>query len=74
MRHTQVYLPEEMHKHRMLLAKQQGTNFSSLIRQGVNRVLTDNSAKKKKNRGAGFVGALKFGPKNLSVKINDIYK
>lgn len=71
---TQVYLPEEMHRELKLLAHIQRVNYSELIRDGVREVITK-KAKKRTGKGRdAFVGALTYGPKNLSTRINDIYK
>lgn len=72
---TQVYIPDDLHGDLMLLARQEGVNFSSLVRDGVREVIK----KKKAARGKGvlwkhFAGALKYGPKDLSTRVNDIYK
>lgn len=71
---TQVYLPEDIHRDLMLLAKRDGTNFSSLIREGARVIIKKKTTRNKKDFGKGFFGALKYGPKNLSTRINDIYK
>ena len=71
---TQVYLPEDIHRDLMLLAKKEGTNFSTLIREGARTIIKKKTTRRKKNFGKGFFGALKYGPKDLSVRINDIYK
>ncbi len=71
---TQVYLPEDIHRDLMLLAKTEGTNFSSLLRDGAKILIKKKTAVKKKDFGKGFFGALKYGPKNLSTRINEIYK
>lgn len=71
MKRTQVYLPESLHRDLMLLAKQEGTNFSSLIRKGGEQLIAEIKKKKKKNWGKGFIGAgSKRGPQNLSQKID----
>ncbi len=67
---TQVYIPDDLHRDLMLLAKREGTNFSTLIREGVKEVV-----KKKKSAKKGdwrkFVGAGgKGGPKDLSTNID----
>lgn len=74
MKRTQVYLPEDIHRDLMLLAKTEKTNFSSLIREGARIVIKKKNKSIKKEFGKGFFGALKYGPKNLSTRINDIYK
>lgn len=71
---TQVYLPEDMHRDLMLLSKREGTNFSTLLREGAKIIIKKKTATKKKDFGKGFFGALKYGPKDLSIRINDIYK
>lgn len=73
---TQVYLPEDLYNDLRLLASAQSVNFSTLIRKGASYVVKQGVGKKKKGAkwGEGFFGHLKYGPKNLSTKINDIYK
>lgn len=71
---TQVYLPEDIHRDLMLLAKKEGTNFSTLIREGARTIIKKKTTRRRRNFGKGFFGALKSGPKDLSVRINDIYK
>lgn len=69
---TQVYLPEDLHGQLMLLAKMQGTNYSSLVREGVSNVVgKKRQSRTFKNRGAKFVGACPSGgPRNLSSRID----
>ncbi|OGC97472.1 hypothetical protein A2634_02195 [Candidatus Amesbacteria bacterium RIFCSPHIGHO2_01_FULL_48_32] len=65
---TQVYIPEDLHRDLMLLAKREGTNFSSLIRKGAEEVVRKKKAKKKDWRK--FVGLIKGGPRDVSSKID----
>lgn len=71
---TQVYIPEDLHRELMLIAKQEKVNFSSLIREGVKEVIKKKnkpSKKNLKNWGKGFIGAGSTkGPKDLSSKID----
>lgn len=68
---TQVYLPEDIHRDLMLLAKKEGTNFSSLIREGAKVIIKKKTTRKKKDFGKGFFGAGGTkGPKDLSSKID----
>lgn len=67
---TQVYIPEDLHRDLMLLAKQEGVNFSKLVREGVEEVRKKRT-KAKKNDWREFVGAGgRGGPKDLSSKID----
>jgi len=49
--------------------------FSELVREGAEEVMKKRKARR---QGSGmwreFVGALKYGPKDLSTRINEIYK
>ncbi len=65
---TQVYLPEDLHRELMLLAKTSGQNFSSLIREGAKVVVRQKKAKKKDWRK--FIGAVKGGPKDVASKVD----
>lgn len=58
----------------MLLARQEGVNFSELIREGAEEVKRKRIKRFKFDDWKDFVGALKYGPKDLSTRINDIYK
>jgi len=70
---TQIYLPEDLYRDLKLAAKTSGKNFSSLIREGAKAIIRKKS--RRKSRGwEKFIGALKYGPKDLSTRINDIYK
>ena len=71
---TQIYLPEELHRDLMILSKAEGKNFSSLVREGVAEVIKKKRSKRRKNFGKDFFGALKKGPKDISSRIDDIYK
>lgn len=72
---TQVYIPEDLHQELTLLAKQEGVNFSKLIREGAEEVVKRKKSKRnKKGLWKEFAGALKYGPKDLSTRVNDIYK
>lgn len=73
---TQVYLPEELEKELKLIAKSEGVNYSSLIREGVKEVILKRKFKKhSKYFLHDLVGAYKGkGPKEVASKVNDIYK
>jgi hypothetical protein len=65
---TQVYLPDEIYRDLKLLANSEGVNFSSLIREGAEKVI---KSKKKKSDWRKFIGAGgKGGPKDLSSTID----
>jgi len=71
---TQVYIPDDLHRDLMLLVKQEGINFSGLIREGAAEIV-----KKKKKAKTGdwkeFAGAAgKSKIKTNAVKdIHDYY-
>lgn len=71
---TQVYLPEELHRELKLLAQTERVNYSELIRDGVREVITKKAKKQSIKGRNAFIGALTYGPKDLSTRINDIYK
>ena len=70
---TQVYIPDDLYSLAQLQAQTQGVNFSQVVRNGLKKELR---IKKAKKRGllANLAGALKYGPKDLSARVNDIYK
>ena len=68
---TQVYIPDDLHRDLMLLAKQEGTNFSRLIREGAAEVLKKKRVARKKKDWRRFIGAAgKGGPKDVASKID----
>ncbi len=72
---VQVYIPDELHGEMMLLARRGGTNFSELVRMGVREVIKKKKmARGKRGLWRHFAGALKYGPKDLSTRVNDIYR
>lgn len=70
---TQVYLPEDLYRELKLQARLRDVNFSTLIREGAKRVIRAKRPKKKE-LFEHLIGALKYGPKDLSNHIDDIYK
>ena len=69
MMRTQIYLPEDLHRELMLLAKQEKKSLSDLIREGAKKVV------KEKEKVStfwlkGITGIVKKGPKSLSKKID----
>ncbi|MBI3576897.1 hypothetical protein HY086_02590 [Candidatus Gottesmanbacteria bacterium] len=70
---TQVYIPDDLYTELKLLANIRKVNFSSLIREGAEKVVSAKRPKKKKLL-AHLIGALTYGPKDLSNHVNDIYK
>ena len=67
---TQVYIPDDLHRDLMLLAKQEGTNFSTLLREGAAEVVQKKKAAKKRD-WRKFIGAAgKGGPKDVASKID----
>lgn len=71
---TQVYIPDDLYYEAKLEANGRGTNVSTLIRQGLKRELKKKTVQESEKFGEGFFGALTYGPKDLSTKINDIYR
>lgn len=65
-----MYIPEDLHRDLMLLAKREGTNFSTLIRRGAQEVVEKKKSEKKKD-WRKFIGAAgKGGPKDVASKID----
>lgn len=72
---TQVYLPEDLHRELKLIANSERVKYSRLIREGLHEVLEKRKRKKATSKKwKAFVGALTYGPKDLSTRISDIYK
>ncbi|KKU02863.1 MAG: CopG-like protein domain-containing protein DNA-binding protein [Candidatus Amesbacteria bacterium GW2011_GWB1_47_26] len=68
---TQVYIPDDLHRDLMLLAKTSGLNFSQLIREGAEEVKKKRAKTQKKRDWKKFIGAGgRGGPKDLSSKID----
>lgn len=71
---TQIYLPDDMHSLLHHFAKEEGTNISTLIRQGAEKIISE---KKKKNNKADwkkFAGSIQTDTKTNSVEdIHDYY-
>lgn len=74
----QVYIPDQLFTELKHYSRAQRVAMSEVIRKGLKEVLPSFKNKtrrsKKRKRGEGFVGALNYGPKDLSTQINDIYK
>lgn len=71
---TQIYIPDDLYSLAQLQAQMQGVNFSQVVRNGLKRELTGARKTRKKGLLANLAGALKYGPKDLSLRVNDIYK
>ncbi|HBC73155.1 hypothetical protein A2379_02695 [Candidatus Amesbacteria bacterium RIFOXYB1_FULL_47_13] len=65
---TQVYLPEDVHRDLKLLAKTEGVNFSTLVRQGAEEIIKKKKIRKKDWRK--LVGVIKGGSRDVSSKID----
>lgn len=71
---TQVYIPDDLYTLTQLVAQFRGVNFSDVVRKGLMReVGSVKKAKKGRFPLANLAGALKYGPKNLSTTVDDIY-
>lgn len=59
-----------------MLAKTTNLNISQLIREGAKKVISTRASQVEGEREdwKQFAGSLKNGPKDMSAKINDIYK
>lgn len=72
---TQIYIPDDLYTLAQLTAQLRGVNFSDVVRKGLVREV---GSVKKVKRGkfplANLAGALKYGPKDLSTTVDDIYK
>jgi len=63
-----VYLPEDVHRDLKLLAKTEGVNFSTLVRQGAEEIIKKKKIRKKDWRK--LVGVIKGGSRDVSSKID----
>lgn len=71
---TQVYIPDDLYSLAQLQAQTQGVNFSQVVRNGLKKELTGAKRTRKRGLMANLAGALKYGPKDLSLRVNDIYR
>jgi len=71
---TQVYFPDDVYEDLRLISRTHKVNMSQLIREGAKKVIKDRTKLAKSDDWKEFAGALKTGPKDLSKRINDIYK
>lgn len=72
---TQVYIPDDLHRDLMLLAKTEGVNFSQLIREGAEEVKRKRLVRKKSNKWIEFAGAGKTKIKTNAVRdVRSYYK
>lgn len=70
---TQVYLPDDVYRDLKLIAEAEQVKVSHLIRQGAAKIIKART-KPRKDEWEDFIGSIKGGPKDLSQRINDIYK
>ena len=71
---TQVYIPEDLHREALLVAKIRNVNFSTLVREGLAKAVKIKKVKRSKDWGKGFFGAYKGKVKTNAVKdIDDYY-
>lgn len=66
---TQVYIPDDLHRDAVLFAQITGTNFSTVVREGIKEVMKREKATKKHN-WKKFIGAVKGGPRDVASKID----
>jgi len=73
---TQVYIPEDLHREALLVAKVHRVNFSTLVRQGLNKIVQEKKrVKTKKLPLASLIGVYKGKVKTNAVKdIHDYYR
>ena len=71
---TQIYLPEDIYEDLQLISKASKLNISQLIREGAKKEIKSRAKQINRDDWKQFAGAIKTGPKDLSLKINDIYK
>lgn len=63
MKRTQIYLPEELHHELMILAKQESTSMSNVIRKKLFEVVNNRLKKKKKSAYDFFDWLIEDGKK-----------
>ena len=71
---TQVYIPDDLYSQAQLAAQVRGVNFSTILRRGLEKEVGKVKKTKKGRLFGNLAGALKYGPKDLSTRVNDIYK
>ncbi|MEK7155242.1 MAG: hypothetical protein AAB697_03960 [Patescibacteria group bacterium] len=71
---TQVYIPDDLYSQALVVAQMRGVSISIVLREGLAKEV--GRAKKNKKGGLFFnlAGALKNGPRDMSSRVNDIYK
>lgn len=71
---TQVYIPDDLYSQAQLTAQIRGVNLSTILRKGLEKEVGKARKIKKGRLFRNLAGSLKYGPKDLSTRINDIYK
>jgi len=69
-----VYIPEDLYSQALVVAQMRGVSVSVVLREGLAKEV--GRIKKSKKRGifSNLVGALKNGPRDMSSRVNDIYR
>ena len=69
---TQIYIPDEMYQHVMVISKTSGDNFSVIVRKSIDGYLKKTTGKKRaKKFGKGFIGAGKGKiPRDLAQNVD----
>jgi hypothetical protein len=65
---------DDIYEDLQFISKASKLNLSQLIRDGAKKEIKARARQINKDDWRQFAGALKTGPKDLSLKINDIYK
>ena len=71
---TQIYLPEELHRNLLLIARSERLTLSELIRKGAKKVIREKTRKDESAEVMKKLANFKLsGPKDLSTKHDEYY-
>lgn len=71
---TQVYIPDDLYSQALVVAQMRGVSVSVVLREGLAKEVVRVKKSKKGGLFSNLAGALKNGPRNMSSRVNDIYK
>lgn len=69
-----MYIPEDLYSRVQLMAQARGVSLSKILRSGLEKEIGKVRKARKGRLFANLAGALKYGPKDLSTRVDDIYK
>lgn len=71
---TQVYIPDDLYSQALVVAQIRGVSVSVVLRDGLAKEVGRVKKSKKGGLFSNLAGALKNGPRDMSSRVNDIYK